>query len=86
VFYDKGVAVAEVSLPEPFSGVLSWGMVDNRPFLRCLHGLALCAWRQRRWEDASSMFHALVWLDPNHSFDALACLEPVLAHQRWTRQ
>jgi hypothetical protein len=85
-FYDKGVTVAEASLPDPFSGVLPWGMVDNRPFLRCLHGLALCAWRQRRWADASSMFQALVWLDPNHSFDALACLEPVLAHQRWSRQ
>jgi hypothetical protein len=36
--YAAGVWVAEQSLPEDFDGVLSWGWVDNRPFLRCLHG------------------------------------------------
>lgn len=25
------------------------------------------------------------WLDPSGSLDAFACLEPVRAHQRWTR-
>ena len=64
-FYETGVAVAEASLPEGFAGVLPWGMVDNRPFLRCLHGLALCAWRQRRWDDAVAMFTARVWIDPS---------------------
>lgn len=84
-FYETGVAAAEASLPARFGGVLNWGMVDNRPFLRCLHGLALCAWRQRRWDDAEAIFTTRVWLDPSGSLDALACLEPVRARQRWTR-
>ena len=84
-FYDTGVAIAEASLPDGFGGVLPWGLVDNRPFLRCLHGLALCAWRQRRWDEAEAMFRARVWLDPSGAMDALACLEPVLARRRWTR-
>lgn len=84
-FYETGMAVVEASLPEGFAGVLPREMVDNRPFLRCLHGLALCAWRQRRWDDAETMFTARVWLDPCGSLDALACLDPVRAHQRWTR-
>jgi len=83
--YQAGVAIAEQSLPVGFDGVLSWGWVDNRPFLRCLHGLALCAWRQRRWADAETMFTARVWLDPTGSLSALACLDPVQARQRWTR-
>lgn len=83
-FYAAGVAVVERSLPEGFAGVLPWGLVDNRPFLRCLHGLALCAWRQRRWDDAEAMFTARVWLDPSGPIDALACLDPVQAHRRWT--
>lgn len=83
--YETGVAVAERSLPDRFGGVLPWGLVDNRPFLRCLHGLALCAWRQRRWDDAEAMFTARVWLDPSGPIDALACLDPVRAHRRWTR-
>lgn len=83
--YQAGVAIAEQALPVGFDGVLSWGWVDNRPFLRCLHGLALCAWRQRRWTDAEAMFTARVWLDPTGSLSALACLGPVQARQRWTR-
>jgi hypothetical protein len=83
--YETGVALGERSLPDGFGGVLPWGMIDNRPFLRCLHGLALCAWRQRRWDDAEAMFSARVWLDPSGALDAVACLESVRARQRWTR-
>jgi hypothetical protein len=82
-YYETGVAIAEQSLPEAFTGVLSRGLVDNRPFLRCLHGLGLCAWRQRRWADAETIFTSLVWLDPTGSLSALACLHPVRARQRW---
>jgi hypothetical protein len=84
-FYEMGVAVSEASLPDGFDGVLPWGLVDNRPFLRCLYGLGLCAWRQRRWEDAEAIFTARVWLDPAHALDALACLDAVQIRQRWTR-
>ncbi len=83
--YQTGVAFAETSLPASFGGVLPWGWTDNRPFLRCLHGLALCAWRQRRWNEAEAMFIARVWLDPSGAFNDLACLEPVRARQRWTK-
>jgi len=40
--YQAGVAIGELSLPEPvldFQGILPRGLIDNRPFLRCLHGL-----------------------------------------------
>ena len=83
--YKTGVAVAEASLPAGFGGVLPWGWIDNRPFLRCLHGLALCAWRQRRWDDAEAMFTARVWLDPSGALSDLACLEQVRARHRWTK-
>jgi len=84
-FYRSGIAVAEASLPAEFGGVLPWGMIDNRPFLRCLHGLGLCAWRQRRWDDAEEIFSARVWLDPAGAFSDLACLDMVRARTRWTR-
>lgn len=83
--YETGVAIAERSLPAKFGGVLPWGWVDNRPFLRCLYGLALSAWRQRRWDEAELMFTARVWLDPTRSLDSLACLEAVRTRHRWTR-
>jgi hypothetical protein len=84
-FYQTGIAVAEASLLAEFGGVLPWGWMDNRPFLRCLHGLALCAWRQRRWDDADAMFTARVWLDPSGAFNDLACLDAVRCRQRWSK-
>jgi hypothetical protein len=83
-FYETGIAVAEASLPDGFGGVLGWGWIDNRPFLRCLHGLGLCAWRQRAWDDAAAAFTARLWLDPGSS-GSLACLEQVRHRNRWSR-
>lgn len=84
-YYEAGIAIAEASLPAGFNGVLSRGLIDNRPFLRCLYGLGLCAWRQRRWTDAEEIFTSLVWLDPTGSLSALACLDEVLAQRGWQR-
>lgn len=84
VFYETGIAVAEMSLPDGFGGVLGWGWTDNRPFLRCLHGLGLCAWRQRDWDGADAAFVARLWLDPG-STGSLACLEQVRHRNRWSR-
>jgi hypothetical protein len=45
--YEFGIRIGEVSLGENLDGVLPWGLIDNRPFLRCMHGygLCLCLWR-----------------------------------------
>lgn len=48
--YEVGVRIGELSLSDGFDGVLSWGLIDNRPFLRCLQGFGLCLWRLKRWE------------------------------------
>ena len=66
--------------------MLPWGLTDNRPFLRALHGLALCAWRQRRWDAAEEVLVTRVWLEGAGTIDALSCLEQVRARSRWSRR
>jgi hypothetical protein len=83
-FYDVGVSIGEQSLPSEFNGVLPRGLVDNRPFHRALHGLGLCAWRQRRWGDAEAIFTNLLWIDGCQTWNALECLKEVRARHRWT--
>lgn len=39
--YEIGIRIGELSLPRDFHGVLVWGRLYNRPFLRCLHGFGL---------------------------------------------
>jgi hypothetical protein len=84
--YAAGVWVAEQSLPEGFDGVLGWGRVDNRPFLRCLHGLTLSAWRLELYEQAEELCWALLWLNPGDHLGAPELLPNVIARRPWTRR
>ncbi len=62
--YEVGVRIGELSLGVDFGGVLLWGMIDNRPFLRCLHGYGICLWRAGKFDDAHRVFERMLWLNP----------------------
>ncbi len=81
--YQTGVAIAERSLPKGFSGVLPWGLIDNRPFLRCLHGLGLCHWRLGRYDNATPVFESLLWLNPTDNQGAREVVELTRNRMPW---
>ena len=62
--YEVGVRIGELSLGVGFDGVLHWGHIDNRPFLRCVHGYGLCLWRLGRLKEAEEVFTRMLWLNP----------------------
>lgn len=62
--YEVGLRIGELSLGDGFTGVLPWGFIDNRPFLRCMHGYGLCLWRLNRFDEAEDIFHRILWLNP----------------------
>lgn len=82
--YEVGVRIGELSLGEGFDGVLSWGLIDNRPFLRCLYGYGLCLWRLGRFDEAASVFERILWLNPSDNQGARFVIDAVRARQRWT--
>ncbi len=63
--YQVGVQIGELSLDQDFNGLLPWGCIDNRPFLRCLHGYGLSLWRLGLVEEARSVFERMLWLNPS---------------------
>ena len=71
------MAIAELSLGPSFKGVLRWGQIDNRPFLRCLHGLGLCRWVLEDFQGARSIFERMLWLNPGDNQGARFCLAEV---------
>jgi hypothetical protein len=71
--YATGVRIAESSLPDGFGGVLGWGWVDNRPFLRCLHGLTISTWRLEQHDEAEALCWALLWLNPADNQEPANC-------------
>lgn len=81
--YDIGRQIGELSLGPDFNGVLLWGMIDNRPYLRCLHGYGLCLWRLKRFDEAASVFSRMLWLNPSDNQGARFNLQEVRAGNEW---
>jgi tetratricopeptide (TPR) repeat protein len=51
-------------LDELGDGVLPWGWIDNRPWLRFLNGYGLCLWRLGNFKEAEHVFDRVLWLNP----------------------
>ena len=59
-----GQSIGELSLGKSFNGVLPWGRINNRPFLRCMHGYGLSLWRLGLSEETRKIFERMLWLNP----------------------
>jgi tetratricopeptide (TPR) repeat protein len=81
--YQTAVGVAELALPDPFGGFLTWSNLDNRPFFRALHGMALALWRLGRFDEAEQTLHNMLWLNPMDNQGARDLLAPVRARASW---
>ena len=82
--YDIGRRIGELSLPHDFQGVLRWGWIDNRPYLRCLHGYGLSLWRLNRFDEAAAVFSHMLWLSPGDNQGARFNLNSVRDKKAWT--
>jgi hypothetical protein len=78
-----GLRIGELSLGGDFDGVLPWGYVDNRPFLRCMHNFGLCLWRLGRFEDAEALFLRMLRLNPLDNQGVRFLIGDVRARNPW---
>lgn len=81
--YAVGLGIGELSLGADFEGLLPWGHVDNRPFLRCMKGFGLCLWRLGRFEDAERVFHRMLWLNPTDNQGVRFVIDEVRSRTAW---
>jgi len=81
--YEAGLRIGELSLGEEFDGVLLWGHIDNRPFLRCIHGYGLCLWRLGRFDEAGRVFDRMLWLNPSDNQGVRFVIDHVSARKAW---
>lgn len=83
IHYEIGVRIGELSLPPGFDGVLIWGHIYNRPFLRCMHGYGLCLWRLGQPEQARLVFERILSLNPNDNQGVRFCWDDVRRGRSW---
>jgi hypothetical protein len=81
--YETGVQIGNLSLGPDFSAVLPWGLISNRPYLRCLHGYGLCLWRLKRFDEAAAVFSRMLWMNPSDNQGARFNLLEVRARTTW---
>jgi len=81
--YVVGVRIGELSLAPDFDGLLPWGHIDNRPFLRRLHGYGLCLWRLKQFEEAGRIFDRMLWLNPTDNQGIRFLIDEVRAQSAW---
>jgi tetratricopeptide (TPR) repeat protein len=81
--YEVGLRIGELSLGPSFDGLLHWGLIDNRPFLRCMHGYGLCLWRLGRFEEAEQIFDRMLWLNPSDNQGVRFLIDDVKARIPW---
>jgi tetratricopeptide (TPR) repeat protein len=84
--YEAGVAIAESSFPQPFKDLLPYYNIDNRPYLRCLHGYGLCLWRAGKVIEAQAVFKKLLQLNPYDQQGARFLLASIDAGETWYEQ
>jgi hypothetical protein len=81
--YEIGMRIGELSLGADFDGILLWRMIDNRPFLRCLHGFGLCLWRAGDFDSAQRVFQRMLWLNPPDNQGARFLIADVQTRKSW---
>jgi tetratricopeptide (TPR) repeat protein len=66
-YYQKGVAGGRRALGEDYFEENSghfWGLLETRPFMRAMEGMATCLWRLGRKEEALQTYLELLRLNP----------------------
>jgi tetratricopeptide (TPR) repeat protein len=79
--WDQAVRIGRKAFPQDFEvgrDRLEWGWLENRPFLRCLHGLALARYQEGRIEEALRLYQELLCLNPNDNQGVRALAEQAL--------
>jgi len=84
--YEVGVLIGELSLGDGFDGVLSWRLLDNRPFHRCMNGYGLSLWRLGRFDDAATVFERMLRLNPADNQGVRFLLDPIRARKPWREE
>ncbi len=63
-YYKQGAAIGWAAIGKHINDVFLWGLIDNRPFLRCLKGFGLCLLWQNKVNDALAVFRHMLLFNP----------------------
>lgn len=81
--YRMAQQIGDLTVGAEFRNVLRWGHINNRPYLRALHGLGLCLWRLNQRTEATALFNRMLWMNPTDNQGVRFLLSDIGAGMDW---
>ncbi|NLD99250.1 MAG: hypothetical protein GX640_05195 [Fibrobacter sp.] len=81
--FEAGIKIAELSFSPAFHDLLPWEYLNNRPYLRCLHGYGLCLYRSGNIDAAKMVFEKMIWLNPKDNQGVRVLLADIDSGKSW---
>jgi tetratricopeptide (TPR) repeat protein len=62
---------------------LKWEIIENRPFLRAIHGLCLCEWRTKNFKKAEELAELLLKICPSDNLGVRFIIDEIKQRKEW---
>ena len=82
--FRTAILVAQKNLPPDFDGIILWSCLNNRPYLRALHGLLLTQWRQGVFEPAAKTACTILRLNPPDNHGVRFLIDKITSHEPYS--
>ena len=84
--YKVAVEIVKKSLPKDFDGIILWGFIENRPYLRALNGYCFTLWRQQQFEEALAVAEKLYRICPSDNLGIRFIIDKIRNHEEWSEE
>ncbi len=81
--YKVAADIVERSLSQDFDGIFLWLFLENRPYLRALHGLFLVLWRKKEFEKSYKIAKRLLRICPSDNLGVRFIIDKIQNHEEW---
>lgn len=84
-YYQKGVDLISKYCGKNWKKKrMEWGIIENRPYLRAIHGLCLCEWRDKNFKEAEDLASLLLKICPNDNLGVRFIIDEIKSHKKWS--
>ena len=82
-YYQKAYDLTKKHFNNQWPIIIEWGIIENRQYLRAMHGLGLILWREGKFNEAKGLFMLMLRLNNNDNQGARYIVADILEGMTW---
>ncbi|MFH1641912.1 MAG: DUF6398 domain-containing protein [Nanoarchaeota archaeon] len=82
-YYQKAYELTKKHFNNQWPIAIEWGVIENRQYLRAMHGLGLIFWRENNLQEAKRLFMLMLRLNNNDNQGARYLVAAILEGMTW---